>query len=148
MARPKPVLDPKEREFWLTISQAAFTNPFSDQRYALDLKIAGRFEGEAERVEALKKVVCEHADKLESQGWAHLRDFSGAEREVMRIGFLFEAFHRFYHEFDQLIADQSKAGDTSCRAPFASEVLALLARRGFAAEEGVRFFGIFYQLRR
>ena len=148
MARPKPVLDPNEREFWLTISQAAFTNPFSDQRYALDLKIAGRFEGEAQRVEALKKAVCEHADKLKSEGGAHLRDFSGAEREVMRIGFLFEAFHRFYHEFDQLIADQTRAGDTSCRVHFAAEALALLARRGFARDESVRFLGIFYQLRR
>jgi len=37
-------LDAAEREFWLMISQAAFTNPFSDQRYELDLKIAGKFD--------------------------------------------------------------------------------------------------------
>src|SRR6266550_4784620 len=129
MAGRRIVMDAMDREFWLLISQAAFSNPFSEQRYDLDLKIAGSFEGEAERVARLKKAVCDRVQHLERQGQAHLRHFAGTEREVMRIGFLFESFHRFYEEFDELILQQTKAGETSCRVPFASDALALLASR-------------------
>src|SRR5882724_10423398 len=135
MARPTTVLDTKEREFWRLIADAAFSNPFSEQRLELDLKIAGDFHGESERVALLKKSICDRAGRLEQQGVAHLRRYSGTEREVMRIGFLFEVFHRFYEEFDQLIVVQTGAGDASCRVQFASEALALLARRGFAGDE-------------
>lgn len=148
MARIKAALDATQREFWSLVSQAAFSNPFSDQRYELDLKIAGQFEDERQRVEGLKKAVCARAQLLEDRGQAQLRHFSGPDREVMRIGFLFEAFHRFHQQFDQLIADQTKSGDTPCRVHFAAAALALLARRGFAPDESLRFFGIFYQLRR
>src|ERR1051326_2633521 len=103
MPRRRIALDETDREFWLLISQAAFTNPFSEQRYDLDLKIAGRVEGEAERVELLKKAVSARVQHLENHGQADLGHFSGSERDVMRIGFLFEVFHRFYQEFDQLI---------------------------------------------
>src|SRR5258708_4023276 len=106
MARPGTVLNAKEREFWRLIAEAAFSNPFSEQRLELDLKIAGAFDGEPERVARLKTAICEQADHLENRDGAHLRRYAGAEREVMRIGFLFEVFHRFCHEFDQLIADQ------------------------------------------
>ncbi len=147
MARQKN-LNATEREFWLLVSQAAFSNPFSDERYELDLQIAGPFAGEPERVERLKKVAGERVQRLENQGLAQLRHFSGSERAVMRIGFLFEVFHRFHEEFDQLIVDQNKTGDTSCRVHFAPATLELFAKRGFALEEAVRFFGIFYQLRR
>jgi len=148
MARPTTVLDTKEQEFWRLIAEAAFSNPFSEQRLELDLKIAGDFQGESERVARLKKAICDRADRLEAKGVAHLRRYSGNEREVMRIGFLFETFHRFCEQFDQLIVDQTRAGDSSYRVQFASEALGLLARRGFAAEEALRCFGIFYQLRR
>src|SRR5262245_14129723 len=114
------------------ISHAAFTNPFSDQRYELDLKIAGHFDGGPQRVELLKKVVCERVQILEAQGKAEIRHYSGAEREVMRNGFLFEVFHRFCHEFDQLIIDQNKAGDASCRVHFAPEALALLVKEALS----------------
>src|SRR5215207_3458717 len=135
-------------DFWQKISEATFANRFSDKRYDLDLRIAGYFEGELQRADMLKKAVCDRVQLLESAGRAHLRHYSGADREMMRNGFLFEVFHRFYHDFDRAITDQVKAGDTPCRIPFALDALALLAKRGFSAAEALRFFGIFYQLRR
>ena len=130
------------------ISEATFANPFSDQRHELDVRIAGNFEGERQRAELLKKVVCDRVQLLEDQGRSSLRHYSGAEREMMRNGFLFEVFHRFYDAFDQLITDQARAGDTPCPVPFATEALALLSKRGFNSADALRFFGIFYQLRR
>src|SRR6266404_2805950 len=126
-----------DRDFWRMISEATFANPFSDKRYELDLKIAGYFEGELQRAELLKKAVCDRVQVLENQGRANLRHYSGADREAMRNGFLFEVFHRFYGDFDRLITDQASAGDTPCRVPFASDALALLAKRGFNNDEAL-----------
>src|SRR3954447_8310549 len=103
MAKP---LDVADSDFWRMIAEATFANPFSDQRYELDRQIAGHFEGENERVELLKSAVCDRAERLVQNGRAHLRHFRGPEREVMRNGFLFEVYHRFYAEFDALIARQ------------------------------------------
>jgi hypothetical protein len=130
------------------IAEATFANPFSDQRYDLDRQIAGHFENEAQRAELVKNAVCDRMERLRPSGRAQLRNFRGPEREVMRNGFLFEVYHRFYDKFDALIAQQITAGDTPCPVSFASDALALLKQRGFTAEEALRFFGIFYQLRR
>jgi transcriptional regulator with AAA-type ATPase domain len=140
--------DLPDAEFWHMIAEATFANPFSDQRYELDRQIAGHFEGERQRAELLKNAVCDRVERLQQNGRAHLRHYRGAEREVMRSGFLFEIYHRFYGDFDALIAQQIAAGDTLCPVPFASDALPLLKERGFSAEEAVRFFGMFYQLRR
>src|SRR5688572_30225882 len=137
-----------DADFWRMIAQATFANPFSDQRYELDRQIAGHFQDERQRAELVKNAVCDRMERLQRNGCAHLRYFRGAEREVMRNGFLFEVYHRFYVQFDELIAKQIAAGDAPCPVPFASDALALLRQRGFTAEESLRFFGIFYQLRR
>src|SRR5436309_7548924 len=144
----KTKIHPQDREFWQWVSSAAFANPFSEERYELDLKIAGEFKNEAERAQFLTRAVSDRVRKLESQGQATLRCYAGGEREVMRNVFLFEVFHRCYEKLDQVIADQTGAGDDPVRVGFASDALALLARRGFSPAESLRFFGIFFQLRR
>jgi hypothetical protein len=141
-------LDLSDAEFWRMIAEATFANPFSDQRYELDHQIAGYFEGESQRVQLLRDAVGERVEGLQQKSRAHLRHFRGPEREVMRNGFLFEVYHRFCGEFDGLIGQQMAAGDTPCPVPFASEAMGLLKQRGFTAGEALRFFGIFYQLRR
>jgi len=141
-------LDLSDAEFWRMIAEATFANPFSDRRYELDHRIAGYFEGEPQRVQLLKDAVCERVESLRQKSRAHLRHFRGPEREVMRNGFLFEVYHRFCGEFDELIGQQMAAGDTPRPVPFASEAMGLLKQRGFTVEEALRFFGIFYQLRR
>src|SRR2546427_6588338 len=130
-------IHPEDREFLQWVSSAAFVNPFSEERYELDLKIAGRFRNETERAEFLTRAVSDRVLKLERQGHATLRCYGGVERELMRNVFLFEVFHRFYEKLDQVIVDQTKAGDNPVRGGFASEALALLARRGFSTAESV-----------
>src|ERR1043166_6756630 len=105
MPSPPPLNIPGS-DFWRMISEATFANPFSDQRYELDRQIAGSFEGERERAELLKNAVCARVERLQQEGRAHLRHYSGPEREIMRNGFLFEVFHRFYGDFDTLITKQ------------------------------------------
>src|SRR2546427_6258991 len=121
----------QDREFLQWVSSAAFANPFSEERYELDLKIAGEFKNEAERAQFLTRAVSDRVRKLESQGHATLRCYAGGEREVMRNVFLFEVFHRCYEKLDQVIADQTGAGERPGRVRFCSCRAAVLGPRGF-----------------
>jgi hypothetical protein len=69
---------------------------------------------------------------------------------VKRCGssFLYDAYHRVQRALDALIVDQLAAGETLVPVPFARDCLQLLRKRGFEAEEAVRLFAIFFQIRR
>lgn len=145
----KATIAPAEREFFQWVASAAFANPFSEHRLELDKRIAGTaFRNERERAEFLKCSVSEHVQRLRQHGGTDWRAYSAEERELMRIVFLFEVYHFFYDRLDELIDSQVRAGDTPVRVIFASDALALLAKRGFSAADALRFFGIFFQLRR
>src|SRR6185369_1538679 len=108
----KATIPPADREFFQWVAGAAFANPFSDQRYELDRRIAGtKFRNEVERGRFLQRSVGERVHRLESQGKAELRLYSAEDRELMRTVFLFEAYHQFYDQLDQLIDQQLRAGD-------------------------------------
>jgi transcriptional regulator with AAA-type ATPase domain len=135
-------------EFFQWVAGAAFANPFSEQRLDLDRKIAGQFRNEDERTRFLRRSVSERVAKLEVQGLADLRRFSGEERELMQNVFLFEVYHHFYELLDAHIGVQEKAGDTPAPVAFGVDALARLGKRGFSSEDSKRFLGIFFQLRR
>lgn len=143
-------LSPADREFFALIAETAFCNPFSERRPQLDSQILGRAVApysEAHLAE-LTGIVSQRIAKLEADGIADVRRFSSAERELMQTVFLFEVFHLFCLEFDQLIVEQKKTGGNSVPVKFASAALNKMRQRGIGAEEAARFFSIFYQLRR
>ncbi len=137
-----------ERQFFREVSEAAFANPFSSQRLELDVKIAGASLGEPERVHRLRDAVSPRVARLEQSGRAHLKHYRGAEQQMMRNAFLFESYHCHCDALDELIGEQLKTGDQPCAVRCAREALGQLAQRGFAEEESLRFFAIFFQLRR
>jgi DNA-binding NtrC family response regulator len=143
-------LSPADREFFELVSQAAFSNPFSDTRQEFDMKIAGGERSLPKEKLILQVVhrVSERVRKLEDVGAADIRRYRAEERFVVQNAFLFDVFHQFISKFDHLILDQVAAGDTPQPVPFARDALAMLARRGFSNDEALRFFAIFYQLRR
>jgi len=126
----KTAILPADLEFFRWVAGAAFANPFSEQRLELDRKIAGQFCNEDERAEFLRRSVSDRVAKLEAQGLADLRRFSGEERELMRDVFLFEVYHHFYQLLDAHTGAQEKAGDTPVPVPFAVDALARLGKRG------------------
>ncbi|HNW93772.1 MAG TPA: sigma 54-interacting transcriptional regulator [bacterium] len=70
------------------------------------------------------------------------------ERGMIRALILFDCFHQFAGAFDELIRAQVTAGDVSVPVPFADDILALLARCGFARDEALRCLALLWQLRR
>src|SRR5438128_10909009 len=112
-----PRLEPPEREFFQLIANAAFCNPFSETRAELDSQIVGHPVApfSEAHLDELTSVVRARLKKLEERGLMDLRRFPAAEQELMQTAFLFELFHEYLKEFDQLILAQVKMGAQSVR---------------------------------
>jgi hypothetical protein len=143
-------LTDSQRAFFTLVSQAAFSNPFSEKRLEADIKISGAPPGTApeQRLALVMKEVSAHVAELEAKGKADIRLYGSEEREVLLIALLFDAFHRFIDEIDRHIEGQLKAGEEPVRVAFARELLELLARRGYSSEGSRHFLSVFFQLRR
>ena len=118
-------LNPEERHFFGTVHNAAFANPFSDLRETLDQKIAGLFPS-ASRRESIDQCILEidrRIAELEKQGRADVKAYQGQDKKIITIVFLFDIFHKFRDQFDQLIKDQIKAQDTPVKVPFADDAI-------------------------
>ncbi|MBJ6723330.1 sigma-54-dependent Fis family transcriptional regulator [Geomonas sp. Red875] len=139
-----------EWTFFETVARAAFANPFGEIRDDLDVVIGGAAPGSSAE-EILQAVVIrieQRINEMQRKGKADLRRYEGSRRDVLRTVFLFHLFHRHTENFDRLIQAQLKGGDSPSRVSFAKEVLHGLGGFGFIEEEAVRFFAVFYQLRR
>jgi DNA-binding NtrC family response regulator len=141
---------PEQREFLALVARTAFSNPFTDEFEALQLRIAGCDAAvtEGERIRLTVERWNDQLHKLHGTGVTDFRQVEGQDREILRHAFLYEIYHRFLADFDRLIADQLATGDRSLPVPFVGKALRLLARRGFDSEEARRYFAIFYQIRR
>jgi DNA-binding NtrC family response regulator len=148
---PKKVrLSDKEREFFSLVNQAVFANPFSDERVAVDLKIAGLFPGvsEKERIEKAIGRIAETIERFEKDGRDNINQYTGKDRRIIENSFLYDFFNQFIERFDRHILEQVEAGKTSLKVPFAGEAFAHLSRRGFQMTDIKRYFEVVYQLRR
>lgn len=140
----------EEWSFFETVASAAFANPFGEARDELDLAISGAAPGSSgdQILPAVLARVDEEVARLRRRGAADLRGQQGGRREVLRSVFLFQVFHRHAGGFDRLIQAQLRDGAVASRVPFAREVLGELSAFGLSDEEALRFFAVFYQLRR
>ena len=143
-------LTTENRNFFSLVSQASFTNPFSEQRLAIDRKISGNTHSKSWlefRPEAIREVERQIAI-LDANSIAKIKDFKQADQQMIEHVFLFQIYHRFNKPFDQFIIDQINAGQESLTAPFAKEAIPMLIQRGFTPQKANRYFSLFYQIRR
>ena len=136
-------LSSSDREFFGLVSRAAFSNPFGEERDALDRRIAALGEGSGDELPGRLS-----ARLTERLGGQQIRTLAGRDRELVEHAVLFDVFHRFVEPLDQLIAHQLKAGDESVPVPFAAEVQSLLQAGGLSESRAQRALPIFYQMRR
>ncbi len=146
---PRTLLSAANREFFQLVTDAAFVNPFSSERSDLDKRIFGVGDSSADKVreKAISKVT-DRVAKLDAEGRADFKLYSGKDRELVRTTLLFEIYHRYNDDFDNLVLEQINSGDSPCQVPFAGEALALLKKHGFTSEESLQYFAFFYQIRR
>ncbi len=146
----KKMLKPDDAEFFALVSAAAFTNPFSRKRVEIDRKITNA-PADASWVQVRPEAIREVArriEKLDRSGPCKVQDFRKADRDLVKYLFLFDVYHKFNQDFDQLIADQIAAGPQPVKVPFAGRALAELTKRGFSQDLASRYFSLFYQIRR
>ena len=139
----------EDRQFFQLVSEAAFSNPFSDERSELDLQLAGG--GESDREQLLQSAIAsviERVRGLVRSGKASLALYGGEDREWLAKGLLFAHYHNYLAAFDELILRQQREGDAPCAVPFSGELLTLLREHGFKEAETRHYFAFFYQLRR
>lgn len=136
-----------ERRLFSLIARAAFANPFSPEREALDRQITGMETG-ADRDELFARAAIRAGEALQKFQGVDPRRYGAEDREVLRHAFLFDIYHRCREAFDAFIRRQIAAGDTPDKVPFAPQVLAELATAGFDQQEALRYLAIFYQIRR
>ncbi|MBU1171439.1 MAG: sigma 54-interacting transcriptional regulator [Proteobacteria bacterium] len=147
---PRHSLTSDEREFFSQVNQAVLANPFSDERTDIDRTIAGLFP-ESSREEALWETIREidrRISLIDQSGRGNIAFFSGSDRKILKITYLFVVFHRFLERFDILIKDQLKAGKTTLVVPFAEEMMTYLRVHGFGHQEILHDVALCYQLRR
>ncbi len=143
-------LRPRERRLFALVSRAVFTNPFTDERAALDREISGLDAGvpEAGRTEAVVRKVDRTIQRLDREGRGDIRRYGGRDRRLLETSLLFEFFHRFLDRFDSFIREQIAAGSRPLEVPFARRAFAYLGERGFAPADMRRYFEVVFQLRR
>lgn len=146
----KYILTTHERDFFKTVAQAAFTNPFSQNRVQLDRTIAGvdtpmpwdkLVELATQRIELALA-------GLKKAGRDDISLYGSEDRELLQTAFLFDLYHRYRQAFDEFILRQQTTGDKPIPVPFARELLGKIKMLCMDEAEAVRYLGIFYQIRR
>lgn len=139
-----------EQDFFAIVGQAAFINPFSDERTELDAKIVGQYPGASKstRLQKAVKEVSRRLDQLQAEGRSNLNAYQGKDRQLLQKAYLFEMFYRYKNKFDELIHNQMAAGDTPVKIPFYSLALDLMVNRGFSETDFRHYFALGFQARR
>jgi hypothetical protein len=143
-------LDPGDYDFFRSLAEVVFANPFSAERAQQIVRIVpGVPVGDlTTNREALARVVQPRLDALLRDGPRAWQRLGAEERRLVELAVLYVCYHRYVPQIDALIERQATHGGPSLTVPFAVEAIAQLVRSGVAEERAVRMFGLFFQLRR
>jgi two-component system, NtrC family, response regulator HydG len=144
---PSESLRPADREFLRALGNVVFGNPFTPERMALIRHLAPEAPGDltSDR-EALARVVMPKiAPFLRESTPAGL---SAEDRQLLEPALLYVAYHRSVPQLDAHIERQADKGGEPLAAQFGEEAVRDLVQSGFNEERAVRFFALFFQLRR
>lgn len=144
-------MDSEDRDFFVRIKKAITLNPFGSERVSVDKELAGSASKDHTDDEIFKRLLHRVGHALEhykKSGVYHLSLLSDEELTLVRYGILFDLFHKFSQEFDNLVITQIGEGDRSTPVLFADEVINELQAAGFSHQDSLRMFALFYQMRR
>lgn len=143
-------MNAEERRFFTRIKQAAFSNPFGEERKSVDLELTGLSTDTPvdSVIAALLAAVSEKIKRVLRQHPGGMSRLSGEDRLLIQYGVLFFIYHTYCDEFDRLIEEQIRTGTTSCKVSFAGEVFRAFSGYGFNRAEALRYFALFFQMRR
>jgi sigma-54 dependent transcriptional regulator, flagellar regulatory protein len=134
-----------ERDFFAALADVVYGNPFSAQRASLIVRLApGATPGDlTQDPEALARLV---GPRIEP--WRGKTGLSEEERRLLEPALLYVCYHRWTSQIDALIERQSRQGGAPVVVAFAEDLIADLVHSGFSEAEAVRYFSLYFQLRR
>jgi transcriptional regulator with AAA-type ATPase domain len=137
-------MPPSDREFFASLADVVFGNPFSEKRAALVARLApGAKLGDlTQDREALARLVGPRIAPWLS------RKLTDEERRLVEPALLYVSYHRFVPKIDAHIERQARQGGAPLAVGFGEEVIADLMRGGFSEEQAARYFAFYFQLRR
>jgi len=143
-------LSTPDRDFFAALADVVFGNPFTPQRDQLIVRLApeaplGDLTSDRE---ALARIVGPRLEPWLREGAPALQKLSAEDRRLLEPGFLYVCYHRCVPQLDALIERQAGKGGAPLAVPFGDDAIADLVRSGFPEERAVRFFALFFQLRR
>jgi len=143
-------MDSAERAFFSRVKQAITTNPFSSERAKIDRELAGvsPTSPKEELFSKLNDRVGVTIDRVEARRQTHRPGLSGDDLQLLRYAKLFLVFNQFIESYDQHIMHQIDRGDEPASVEFAESALTRLHDYGFPSAEALRFFALFFQMRR
>ena len=143
-------MEPSEKDFFVRIKKAITLNPFSSQRLAVDLELTGMSPGSPneEIIKKLTHTVGGVIERVSQRSRDEGKSLSADESELLRYGMLFQVFHLYCDDYDQLIQQQVERGKDSCKVIFAREVLQRLTDYGLSETDALQSFALFFQMRR
>lgn len=142
-------LQPRDREYFRNLSEFAFRNPFEKESLALAYKVAGGEYPTGEHLRAkVFESITQRLEKVTSNGTYTWKDFTGEDQFLVSHALMHDSYYRCFHQFDELILQQLEEDLSDRPVPFAEESIALMRSRGFGLDDCLRYFGLYYQLRR
>lgn len=137
-----------ERTFFSLVRDAVRANPFSEERQAINRRIAGVYGGEDDALARTIADVDHRMAEMKAGGRGDLSGYGHADQELLKYAHLFALFHRHMGAFDAHILAQSAEGARVLPVPFAGDALKELVSSGFSEAEALRFFALSFQIRR
>jgi len=136
-------LSASDRDFFAALANVVYGNPFSAERTALIERLAPGTSARIADREALARLV---APRLEP--FLRAAPADAAERRLLEPAFLYVCYHRAVPQLDALIERQIGKGGEPLAVAFADEVIGDLMRCGFDEARALRYFALYFQLRR
>jgi hypothetical protein len=140
----------RDREFFATLADVVYGNPFSLQRAGLVARLfAGETPGDpiTDR-ESLSRLVAPRLAPYLRAGVPDIAGLAEADRRLLEPVFLYLCYHRTVPHLDALIEQQAHKGGEPLAVSGADESIGELVRMGFAPERATRYYALFFQLRR
>jgi sigma-54 specific flagellar transcriptional regulator A len=143
-------LSTSDRDFFGALADVVFGNPFTSQRNELIVRLApGVPLGDlTTHREVLAQVVGPRLRPWLQEGAAALQRLRAEDRRLLEPPLLYVVYHRYVPRLDAHIEKQAGQGGAPLTVPFADDLIAELVRSGFPEEGAVRYFALFFQLRR
>ena len=141
-------LSPEDRAFFSRVAEVITGNPFSATRPKAGSWIAPEFRYRPTlRERQFNAALDERLAALRAAGRHRLTDYRRPDRQLVAYASLFQVYIRLVEDLDRLIEEEA-AAEEPAPVPFADSALGALRACGFSRDEALRYFGLFYQLRR